>query len=186
MAEVTFVFKEFETIFPIERTVSMENICQKYSHFINIPLKNLYFFYKANKLDLKLSFNDIAKEEDKINGKIIILVLLKESLNDKNKIEKNKIKANILYEELILKYDYLKNNFNEEEIINKIIEFDFNENKVIEYYDQANKIFEEMDYEYGLDSCMIGDEVKNKIRELHYDRDLISAWIEEVLLNNSW
>ena len=40
-----------------------------------------------------------------------------------------------------------------------------------------------MDYEYGLDSRMIGDEVKNKIRELHYDRDLISAWIEEVLLN---
>ena len=184
MAEVTFVFKEFETIFPIERTFSMENICQKYSNFRNIPLKNLYFFYKGNKIDFKLSFNDIAKKEDKINGKIIILVLLKESLNDKNKIEKNKIKANILYEELILKYDYLKNNFNEEEIINKIIEFDFNENKVIEYYDQANQIFEELfDNEYGLDSGMNVDEVKNKIKELHYDRDLIREWIENLLLN---
>ena len=185
MAEVTFVFKEFETILPIERTVSMENICQKYSNFRNIPLKNLYFFYKGNKIDFKLSFNDIAKKEDKINGKIIILVLLKESLNDKNKIEKNKIKANILYEELILKYDYLKNNYNEEEIINKIIEFDFNENKVIEYYDQTNKIFEEMDNEYAISAFMHEDEIKNKIKELHYDRDLISAWIEEVLLNNS-
>ena len=184
MAQVTFEFKEFKTKFPIAKTVSMENICQKYSHFINIPLKNLYFFYKGNKIDFKLSFNDIAKKEDKINGKIIILVLLKESLNDKNKIEKNKIKANILYEELILKYDYLKNNYNEEEIINKIIEFDFNENKVIEYYDLTNKMFEEFDGEYAISCFMNGDEVKNKIKELHYDRDLILAWIEELLTNN--
>ena len=89
MAEVTFVFKEFETILPIERTVSMENICQKYSHFINIPLKNLYFFYKANKLDLKLSFNDIAKEEDKITGKIEIFTLLNEEQIDLIEKEKN-------------------------------------------------------------------------------------------------
>ena len=40
-----------------------------------------------------------------------------------------------------------------------------------------------MDYEYGICCFMNKDEVKNKIKELHYDRDLISGWIEEVLLN---
>ena len=62
MAEVTFLFKESETKFQIERTTSMEIVCQKYAESRNISLKGLYFKYKGNEIDLKLSFNDIANE----------------------------------------------------------------------------------------------------------------------------
>ena len=183
MAEVIFVFKDFENTFQIERTVSLETICKKYSNLRNIPLKNMYFLYEGNKIDFKLSFNDIAKEEDKIKGKIIILVLLNECLNDKNEMEKNKIKANILYEELNCKYDFYCGSCFEEEIKKKIIEFNFNENKFKEFYNSTDRIFEEMDGLYGLSSFMDEEEVKNKIRELNHNRNLIVNWIEEVLLN---
>ena len=184
MAQVTFEFKEFKTKFPIAKTVSMENICQKYSHFINIPLKNLYFFYKANKLDLKLSFNDIAKEEDKITGKIEIFTLLNEEQNDLIYKEKNETKDKIINEKLINTSDYLKKMNKEDEINKKNIEFDFKENKVIEDHDLINEIFEEIEGEYGISCFMLEDEVKNKIRELNYDKNKIEEWIEKMLLSN--
>ena len=184
MAQVTFEFKEFKTKFPIAKTVSMENICQKYSHFINIPLKNLYFFYKANKLDLKLSFNDIAKEEDKITGKIEIFTLLNEEQNDLIDKEKNETKAKIMNEKLIITSDHLKKMNKEDEINKKNIEFDFKENKVIEDHDLINEIFEEIEGEYGISFFMLEDEVKNKIRELNYDKNKIEEWIERMLLSN--
>ena len=184
MAQVIFEFKEFKTKFPIAKTVSMENICQKYSHFINIPLKNLYFFYKANKLDLKLSFNDIAKEEDKITGKIEIFTLLNEEQNDLIYKEKNETKDKIMNEKLINTSDHLKKMNKEDEINKKNIEFDFKENKVIEDHDLINEIFEEIEGEYGISGFMLEDEVKNKIRELNYDKNKIEEWIEKMLTSN--
>ena len=184
MAQVTFEFKEFKTKFPIAKTVSMENICQKYSHFINIPLKNLYFFYKANKLDLKLSFNDIAKEEDKITGKIEIFTLLNEEQIDLIEKEKNETKAKIMNEKLINTSDHLKKMNKEDEINKKNIELDFKENKVIEDHDLINEIFEEIEGEYGISCFMLEDEVKNKIRELNYDKNKIEEWIEKMLTSN--
>ena len=184
MAQVTFEFKEFKTKFPIAKTVSMENICQKYSHFINIPLKNLYFFYKANKLDLKLSFNDIAKEEDKITGKIEIFTLLNEEQIDLIEKEKNETKDKIINEKLINTSDHLKKMNKEDEINKKNIEFDFKENKVIEDHDLINEIFEEIEGEYGISGFMLEDEVKNKIRELNYDKNKIEEWIEKMLISN--
>ena len=126
MAEVTFLFKESETKFQIERTTSMEIVCQKYADSRNISLKSLYFKYKGNEIDLKLSFNDIANEEDKTNGKIEISVLQKDQ-DDKNK---DNDKTNQLYEEL--ENEYGLSHFVDKNIIkNKIRELNFN-NKLIE------------------------------------------------------
>ena len=126
MAEVIFLFKESETKFQIERTTSMEIVCQKYAESSNISLKSLYFKYKGNEIDLKLSFNDIANEEDKTNGKIEISVLQKDQ-NDKNE---DNDKTNQLYEEL--ENEYGLSHFVDKNIIkNKIRELNFN-NKLIE------------------------------------------------------
>ena len=126
MAEVTFLFKESETKFQIERNTSMEIVCQKYAESSNIFLKSLYFKYKGNEIDLKLSFNDIANEEDKTNGKIEISVIQKDQ-NDKNE---DNDKTNQLYEEL--ENEYGLSHFVDKNIIkNKIRELNFN-NKLIE------------------------------------------------------
>ena len=126
MAEVIFLFKESETKFQIERTTSMEIVCQKYAESRNISLKSLYFKYKGNEIDLKLSFNDIANEEDKTNGKIEISVLQKDQ-SDKNE---DNDKTNQLYEEL--ENEYGLSHFVDKNIIkNKIRELNFN-NKLIE------------------------------------------------------
>ena len=126
MAEVTFLFKESETKFQIERTTSMEIVCQKYAESRSISLKSLYFKYKGNEIDLKLSFNDIANEEDKTNGKIEISVIQKDQ-NDKNE---DNDKTNQLYEEL--ENEYGLSHFVDKNIIkNKIRELNFN-NKLIE------------------------------------------------------
>ena len=53
-----------------------------------------------------------------------------------NQNEINKIKAEIMYDEMIIKYDYFKSIENKENIINKIIELNFDENLIKEYYEQ--------------------------------------------------
>ena len=72
----------------------------------------------------------------------------------------------------------------EDEINKKNIELDFKENKVIKDHDPMNEIFEEIEGEYGISGFMLEDEVKNKIRELNYDKNKIEEWIERMLLSN--
>ena len=115
----------------------------------------------------------------------IIIKILKMSDNPK---EINKIKAEIMYDEIIIKYEYIKNIDNEENIINKIIELNFDENKIKEYYEQKicddllgerdnyGGIFDDFDNEDNKSSII------NKIKELHFDRELINQWIENVLI----
>ena len=137
MAEVTFLFKESETKIQIERTTSMEIVCQKYAESRNISLKSLYFKYKGNEIDLKLSFNDLANEEDKTNGKIEISVLQKDQ-SDKN-----------------------------------------------EDNDKTNQLYEELENEFGLSHFVDKNIIKNKIRELNFNKKLIEAWAKDRLLNSS-
>ena len=94
-----------------------------------------------------------------------------------------KAKAKIMIEELKLKYKNI-NLFNDDEnIIKKIIELNFNESKLIEYFDKVIKIFQEMDDEYGIAAFMDEVVVRNKIIELNLDRNNIADWIENSLLN---
>ena len=115
----------------------MEIVCQKYAESSKISLKSLYFKYKGNEIDLKLSFNDIANEEDKTNGKIEISVLQKDQ-SDKN-----------------------------------------------EDNDKTNQLYEELENEYGLSHFVDKNIIKNKIRELNFNKKLIEAWAKDRLLNSS-
>ena len=106
----------------------------------------------------------------------------KESHSSDKKDIKNEVKAKIIYDELCVKYDYFKDIDSEENILKKIIEFDFDEIRIKNYY-SLEKIFEEMDSEYGISAFIDEVEIKNKIKELHCDKDLIKDWVEEQLLN---
>ena len=105
-----------------------------------------------------------------------------------NPKEINKIKAEIMYDEIIIKYEYIKNIDNEENIINKIIELNFDENKIKEYYEQKffDDLFGEIDNYGGIfddfDAENYKSSIINKIKELHFDRELINQWIENIII----
>ena len=97
-----------------------------------------------------------------------------------NQNEINKMKAEIMYDEIIIKYNFIKDIDNEEKVIQKIIEFNFDENKIKEYYEQ--RIYVKLDDEWGVSGFIEEEDKKNKIKELHYNKELIDEWIENVLI----
>ena len=121
----------------------------------------------------------------------------------------NKKKAENIYNKLKDECDF--DGKDNDEIINKIIELNFNEDEIKEQYkkerqggddnrdnnvgggdaaaggednEKIDKMYEELDEEYGISGFKDEDEVKEKIRELNLNRDAIVKWIEESLLNN--
>ena len=106
---------------------------------------------------------------------------MSDSKNTQNQDEINKVKAKIMYDELIVKYDYIKNDANEEKIIEKIIELNFDEEKIKNYYD-VQRIYDEIEDEYGISGFIEVDVMKNKIKELNCNRQSINEWIESCLL----
>ena len=95
--------------------------------------------------------------------------------------EINKIKAKTMYARLIAKYNNIKDAANEENIIKKIIELNFDEMEIKGYYDME-RIYNELENEYGISGFIDEDAMKDKIKELNYDKELIIDWIESVLL----
>ena len=94
----------------------------------------------------------------------------------------NEIKAEIMLEELKLKYQNINGVDSDENIIKKIIELNFDENAINNYYN-IEKIYYELDDEYGISGFIEREDAKKKIKELHCDRDEIVDWIENNLLN---
>ena len=93
-----------------------------------------------------------------------------------NQSEINKMKAKIMYDEIIIKYNDIKDIDTEENVINKIIELNFDENQVKEYYN-IQRIYDEIDYE--IEDEYVRIYMKDKIKELHCNRELILRWLEE-------
>ena len=96
----------------------------------------------------------------------------------------NEIKAEIMLEELKLKYQNINGVDSDENIIKKIIELNLDENAIIQFYD-INKIYEEFEDEYGICGFIPEDVAKEKIKELHCDRVAITNWIEDDLLGGN-
>ena len=96
-----------------------------------------------------------------------------------NQSEINKMKAKIMYDEIIIKYNYIKDIDTEENIINKIIELNFDENQVKEYYN-VQRIYFELEDEYGVSGFIDIEGMKDKIKELHCNRELILRWLEDL------
>ena len=188
MASITFIFNEFETKFPCQRGNSMEYLCEKFSNFIHKSMNTLYFAYNGNLINFKLTFDQIAKGEDKIKGEIKITVVSKLE-NYQNELDNvvvseiDKIKAKIMYDELIVKYDFIKQIDTEENIIKKIIQLNFNEIEIKNFYTNIDIIYHELEDEYGISGFVEKAVAKSKIIELNCNRDLIIEWIEDTLIN---
>ena len=93
----------------------------------------------------------------------------------------NEIKAKIMLEELKLKYPNINGVDSDENIIKKIIELNFDENAVNNFYD-IQRVYNELEDEYGNSSFIDEEMAKEKIKELHYDKEAITHWVENVLL----
>ena len=100
--------------------------------------------------------------------------------------EIDKIKAKIMYDELIVKYDFIKQIDTEENIIKKIIQLNFNELEIKNFYtNNVDIIYQELEDEYGISGFVEEFVAKDKILELNCNRDLIKEWIEDTLLNDN-
>ena len=97
--------------------------------------------------------------------------------------EIDKTKAKIMYDELIIKYKYIKDFDNEENTIKKIIELKLNEESIKKYYDNIQRIYEYLENNYELSSFVEKDIIINKIKELHCNKESICEWADDVLIN---
>ena len=157
-------------------------------------------------------YNGLAAEIGDMNiEKNEIIDIIKNENYDMGRIKEriNKKKAENIYNKLKDECDF--DGKDNDEIINKIIELNFNEDEIKEQYkkerqggddnrdnnvgggdaaaggednEEIDKMYEELDEEYGISGFKDEDEVKEKIRELNLNRELIVKWIEESLFNN--
>ena len=74
MSKIIFIFNSIPTIIQCNEDDLMENICQKFANKINIQLNNLFFLYDGKEINLHFTFNEQAKENDRQEGKMNILV----------------------------------------------------------------------------------------------------------------
>ena len=96
--------------------------------------------------------------------------------------EIDEIKAKIMYDELIVKYDFIKQIDSERYIIKKIIQLNFNELKIKNFCADVDIIYQELEDEYLISDFVEEFVAKDKILELNCNRDLIKEWIEDILL----
>ena len=103
-------------------------------------------------------------------------------MDNQNQDEINKIKAKIMYDELIVKYDCIKHDDKEENVIKKIIELNFDEEKIKKYYVFPHSIIDEL-YNNSI-GCGNFDEEKmiKKLREFNCDEKKILEWIENIII----
>ena len=104
------------------------------------------------------------------------------SQNTNIQSEINKMKAEIMLDEIIIKYNFIKDIDTEENIIKKIIELNFDENQIKKYYNE--KIYYELDDDYHLTSLMEEEVIKDKIKSLNCNKELIMQWLENELVGN--
>ena len=74
MSKVIFIYNSVQNIIQCKKEDLMLNICKRFSSEINIELKKLYFLYNGGKIDYLLTFNELANENDKKDGKMNVLV----------------------------------------------------------------------------------------------------------------
>jgi len=94
MAEVLFIYEGQIIIIQCNFEDKIKDIIKKFKNKIKIEDNNLCYIYDGNKINTELSFNQIAKENDKYENKINILVY-----NNKNK--ENEIENEIISNEII-------------------------------------------------------------------------------------
>ena len=183
----------------LNRVINNSFNIEEYKKSINEQIKKIekkQIDEKAEQIYNQLDFKNFDIDKNEIIALIIELKFDKEKIQNiiNEKIKKNEIeKAEIIYEKLSQLEDVDISKYDKNEVIGKIIEVNFNIEKLRDIYrkeiknvdERADKIYKEVDEEYGVSSFMDEQVVKDKIKELNYNKELICQWIEEQLLNNS-
>ena len=130
---------------------------------------------------------------DKINyiNKKEIIDTIKEKNFDKKKIqkwidEKNRAEADKMYNKLSALSDIDFSKSSKNEILNKIIQSNFDEFYIKNLYSiidekMVNIIYNELEDEYGISGFIDEESAKDKIRELKLDKNKLNEWIENTL-----
>ena len=79
MSKVEFIFKGFPIIILCNDGDLMSNICHKFALKVSEDIKNLYFYYSGNELNLDLKYSEIINNIDKQRKCMSVLV---NSVND--------------------------------------------------------------------------------------------------------
>ena len=66
MPEIAFIFETIENKIQCEANDLLKDLCAKFANKIGIDIKNLYFLYYGDKLDLNLRFGQISQDNDVI------------------------------------------------------------------------------------------------------------------------
>ena len=183
----------------LNRVINNSFNIEEYKKSINEQIKKIEkkkIDEKAEQIYNQLDFKNFDIDKNEIIALIIELKFDKEKIQNiiNEKIKKNEIeKAEIIYEKLSQLEDIDISKYDKNEVIGKIIEVNFNIEKLRDIYrkeiknvdERADKIYREVDEEYGVYSFMDEQVVKDKIKELNYNKELICQWIEEQLLNKS-
>ena len=94
MAKVIFTYEGEETTIQCSKEDQMKNICCKYASKIDIDRNSLYFLYGGNKVNLDLSFEQLANSIDKADQEMKILVYKKLAFS--NDDEGDQLEAKII------------------------------------------------------------------------------------------
>ena len=87
---VTFIFKNMQVEIQYNEYDLMKSICQKFADKLNEDINTLLFLYDGREINFQLTFNQQAKDIDKREGKMSILVYSRFLDNNKKKELKNK------------------------------------------------------------------------------------------------
>ena len=90
MSNIIFIFENKTLEMQNNKDDLMKNICQKFANKINKDIDSLIFLYDGREINFQLTINEQAKEIDKKEGQMKILVYLKLDDNNQKKEIKNK------------------------------------------------------------------------------------------------
>ena len=191
------IYEEIKNDYPqYEQLINKNDIINK--------LLNNNFNKEEIKNDINKKIEKIKNEKaeklynelnlDKINYiiKKEIIDAIKEKNFDKKKIrkwidEKNRAEAEKMYNKLIALSDIDFSKSSKNEILNKIIQSNFDEFYIKNLYsiideEMVNEIYDELEESYGISGFIDEELAKDKIRELKLDKNKLYEWFENTLL----
>ena len=85
MATITFIYNSLPTTIQCQKSEIFKDIFQKFSNKVGIKVSELFFIYGGISIKSELTFNQVAKEEDKKSNKMTVLAYNYEKDNGKDK-----------------------------------------------------------------------------------------------------
>ena len=184
-AEANKLYDEYNNIYKLSELCSKEEAIKNFLEFNNakILIEEWIKIKMEEKEKIKQLYDELNSEfklENNNFNKNNTLNKFKELNFDKEKIIKwikSEINKNA---EKIYKKLNIPNYINKDEAINKIISENFNEENINKWTIEEN-LLNLFDEDYSILSIIEEDEIREKIRELDYNKDKIDDWIRSKL-----